>query len=343
MSLIKQIISGDRRALAQALTLVENDYQNSQNMLAEVYTHTGHAHIIGVTGIPGAGKSTLLNALVKLMRKCEDTLGLLAVDPSSQFSKGAILGDRIRMRDLLGDKGVFIRSMATRGELGGLSSSTAGAVDVLDAAGFDRVIVETVGVGQAEVDIASNAHTSIVVLCPGVGDSVQAAKSGILEIADIIVVNKSDYPKVNVTKSYLREMLDIGSAVQVGLSETQNMTCDPHLVHGTSGTGNNSWQVPIITTVATSGEGVSELFDHLLAHYDHITSTGEITVRRQNRLRAIFESRLRKQLYTKFSQMLSEDYFLRQLELMMVRETDPYTAATECMNNFEINYIGDED
>ena len=187
MSLIKQIIGGDRRALAQALTLIENDDHNSQNILANLYRHTGHSHIIGITGIPGVGKSTLINSLAKLIRKRDDTLGLLAIDPSSQFSKGAILGDRIRMRDLSGDKGVFIRSMATRGVLGGLSSTASAAVDILDAAGFDRVIVETVGVGQSEVDIASNAQSSIVVLCPGLGDSIQAAKSGILEIADIIV------------------------------------------------------------------------------------------------------------------------------------------------------------
>jgi LAO/AO transport system kinase len=327
MSLIKQIIAGDRRALAQALTLIENDDHNSQNILANVYRHTGHSHLIGITGIPGVGKSTLINSLAKLMRKRDDTLGLLAIDPSSQFSQGAILGDRIRMRDLLGDKGVFIRSMATRGVLGGLSSTASAAVDILDAAGFDRVIVETVGVGQSEVDIASNAQTSIVVLCPGLGDSIQAAKSGLLEIADIIVINKSDYPEVNLTKSYLHEMIDIGSAAQTRGSDTDN----------------SLWDVPIVTTVATTGEGVDDLFEQLLAHYDHIRSTGEMTRRRNSRLRAIFESRLRKQLYTKLSHMLSEDYCLRQLEVIMEGETDPYTAATNCIKHFETNYIGDEE
>ena len=343
MSLIEQVLAGDRRALAQALTLIENDDHNSQNILAKLYSYTGQAHLIGVTGIPGVGKSTLINSLAKLIRKCDDTLGLLAIDPSSTFSKGAILGDRIRMRDLLGDEGVFIRSMATRGVLGGLSSSTSAAVDVLDAAGFDRVIVETVGVGQAEVDIASNAQTSIVVLCPGLGDSVQAAKSGILEIADIIVINKSDYPEVNLTKSYLSEMLDIGSAAQARVSETQNTTSGTRCMNENLDTDNNSWEVPIITTVATTGDGVSDLFDKLLSHYDYIKSTGEITIRRQRRLRTIFESRLRKQLYTKLSQILSEDYFHRQLEVIMEGETDPYTAATNCINNFETHYIGDKE
>ncbi|HJO90269.1 MAG TPA: methylmalonyl Co-A mutase-associated GTPase MeaB [Anaerolineales bacterium] len=344
MSLIQQIIGGDRRALAQALTLIENDDHNSQNILANLYRHTGHSHIIGITGIPGVGKSTLINSLAKLMRKRDDTLGLLAIDPSSQFSQGAILGDRIRMRDLLGDKGVFIRSMATRGVLGGLSSTASAAVDILDAAGFDRVIVETVGVGQSEVDIASNAQTSIVVLCPGLGDSIQAAKSGLLEIADIIVINKSDYPKVNLTKSYLHEMIDIGRAAQTRGSETQTTISDTHSVsNGNLDTDNSLWEVPIITTVATTGEGVGDLFEQLLAHYNHIKSTGEMTRRRNRRLRAIFESQLRKQLYTKLSQMLSEDYCLRQLEVIMEGETDPYTAATNCIKHFETNYIGDEE
>ena len=340
MSLIKQIIGGNRRVLAQALTLIENDDHNSQNILANLYRHTGHSHIIGITGIPGVGKSTLINSLAKLIRKRDDTLGLLAIDPSSQFSKGAILGDRIRMRDLSGDKGVFIRSMATRGELGGLSSTASAAVDILDAAGFDRVIVETVGVGQSEVDIASNVQTSIVVLCPGLGDSIQAAKSGLLEIADIIVINKSDYPEVNLTKSYLREMIDIGSAAQTSDAGEQNAISD---INEKSDTDNCVWEVPIITTVATTGEGIGDLFERLLAHHDHIKSTGEIIRRHRSRLRAIFESRLRKQLYTKLSQMLSEDYWLRQLEVIMEGETDPYTAATNCIKHFETNYIGDED
>jgi len=337
MSLIKQIIGGNRRVLAQALTLIENDDHNSQNILANLYRHTGHSHIIGITGIPGVGKSTLINSLAKLIRKRDDTLGLLAIDPSSQFSKGAILGDRIRMRDLSGDKGVFIRSMATRGELGGLSSTASAAVDILDAAGFDRVIVETVGVGQSEVDIASNVQTSIVVLCPGLGDSIQAAKSGLLEIADIIVINKSDYPEVNLTKSYLHEMINVGRAAQTRGSDTHSVS------HGNLDTDNSLWDVPIITTVATTGEGVGDLFEQLLAHYNHIKSTGEMTRRRNSRLRAIFESQLRKQLYTKLSQMLSEDYCLRQLEVIMEGETDPYTAATNCIKHFETNYIGDEE
>jgi len=191
-SLIERLLTGDRRAIARLITIIENDGADAQEALAALYPHTGQAHIVGVTGAPGTGKSTLVNELAKVYRQRDRTVGIIAVDPTSPFSGGALLGDRIRMRDLSGDPGIFIRSMATRGSLGGLARATADAIKVLDAAGYQTIFVETVGAGQAEVDIAKAAHTTIVVEAPGLGDEIQAFKAGITEIADIFVVNKAD-------------------------------------------------------------------------------------------------------------------------------------------------------
>ena len=208
--LAEGIRAGDRRALARAISLVEDDQPAGPQILADLYAHTGRAHVIGVTGSPGTGKSTLVNALARSYRAAGFTVGVIAVDPSSPFSGGALLGDRIRMRDLAGDAGVFIRSMASRGSLGGLARATFDVVQLMDAAGFDRILVETVGAGQAEVEIAGAAHTTIVVEAPGMGDEVQAFKAGLLEIADILVVNKADRSDADRTVLALQAMQSLG-------------------------------------------------------------------------------------------------------------------------------------
>ena len=212
MEIIASLLSGNRRALARTISLVEDGGSDAHALLTALYPHTGRGHVIGVTGVPGTGKSTLVNALAKAYRDQDRTVGIIAVDPTSPFSGGALLGDRVRMRDLAGDPGVFIRSMATRGSLGGLARATADAIAVLDAAGFDRILVETVGVGQAEVDIAGAAHTTIVVEAPGLGDEVQAIKAGVLEIADLFAVNKADREGADHTFMALQMMQGLAPA-----------------------------------------------------------------------------------------------------------------------------------
>ncbi len=215
MNLAASVLAGDRYALARLLTRVENDLEDGRAALAELFPHTGRAHLIGVTGAPGTGKSSLVNQLALHYRKAEGRrVGIVAVDPSSPFSGGAVLGDRVRMRDLSGDSGVFIRSMASRGSLGGLARATAGIVQVLDAAGFEVILIETVGAGQAEVDIARLAHTTLVVEAPGLGDDIQAIKAGILEIADILVINKADRPGVENTEKALKSTLELAHPIQ---------------------------------------------------------------------------------------------------------------------------------
>src|SRR5574338_1269218 len=215
MSLTASVLEGNRLALARLLTQVENDLPEGRAALAELFPHTGQAHLIGVTGAPGTGKSSLVNQLALHFRKTEGRrVGIVAVDPSSPFSGGAVLGDRVRMRDLSGDPGVFIRSMATRGSLGGLARATASVVQVFDAAGFEVILIETVGAGQAEVDIARLAHTTLVVEAPGLGDDIQAIKAGILEIADILVINKADRPGVENTEKALKSMLELAHPIE---------------------------------------------------------------------------------------------------------------------------------
>ena len=219
MGLVEAVLAGDRRAMARLITRIENDAAGARAELAQLYAHTGRAHIVGVTGAPGVGKSTLVNELAKAYRADSRRVGVLAVDPTSPFSGGAVLGDRIRMRDLSGDPGVFIRSMATRGSLGGLARATASAIRVLDAAGFDVVVVETVGAGQSEVEIAQTAHTVVVVEAAGMGDDVQAIKAGLLEIADVFAVNKADRPGADHTIAALEMLLDLSHAVPSSAEE----------------------------------------------------------------------------------------------------------------------------
>ncbi|HEX6123281.1 MAG TPA: methylmalonyl Co-A mutase-associated GTPase MeaB, partial [Ktedonobacterales bacterium] len=254
--IVERLLAGDRRALARVVTLIENNAPEARQILARLHAHGGHAHIVGFTGSPGAGKSTLVMQLARELRRREQRVGIIAVDPSSPFTGGAILGDRIRMQELSGDPKVFIRSMASRGSLGGLAATTRDVTRALDAAGFDTIIVETVGAGQAEVEIVRAAQSVVVVTVPGMGDDIQAIKAGILEIADIFVVNKADRPGADQTAAELRMLLSL----------------DEHRKE-------HAWRVPIIKAVATTGEGVPELADKLAAHLESLRVTGQLAAR----------------------------------------------------------------
>src|SRR5579859_262171 len=266
-SLAQRILAGDKRALARAITLVENDDPDGWALVREVYPRTGKAAVIGFTGPPGVGKSTLLAALTKLERERDRSIAVLSVDPSSPFTHGALLGDRIRLSEHFLDPGLFIRSMANRGALGGLSEAALQSALLLDAAGRDDVFIETVGVGQAEVDIIDHADTIVLVLMPGSGDSIQALKAGVMEIPDVIVINKADHP---LTDTMVREIR--------GVLSLANLDRSPEEARG-------SWRVPIVKTEAARGEGVPELVASLDEHRAHIIAAGQLAERRGRNLR----------------------------------------------------------
>ena len=257
---LDRALSGDTRALARLISLVEDGSPRAREVIKDLLPRTGHARIIGLTGAPGVGKSTMTAALVGAFRAAGRRIAVLAVDPTSPFTGGALLGDRIRMQEHATDEAVFIRSMASRGHLGGLAAATPQAIRVLDAAGFELIIIETVGVGQAEVAIASLADTVAVLLAPGMGDAIQAAKAGILEVADLFIVNKADKPDAQQVVRDLRNMLALGA-------------------------NDKGWKPPIITTTATAGEGLAEVVTQLDAHRDWLTASGELTRRRHARAR----------------------------------------------------------
>jgi LAO/AO transport system kinase len=310
-TLAQRLLDGDRRALARAITLVENDRPEGWELVREVYPHTGHAEVVGFTGPPGVGKSTLIGALTKARRQAGRTVGVLSIDPSSPFTHGALLGDRIRLSEHFLDRGVFIRSMANRGALGGLSEAALQAALLLDAAGRQDVFVETVGVGQAEIDIIDHADTIVLVLMPGSGDSIQALKAGVMEIPDVIVINKADHP---LTDTMVREIR--------GVLSLANLERSPEEVRG-------SWRVPILKTEASRGEGVAELVESLQAHAEHIRAAGQLAERRGRNLRnevlAIATARMRRRL----EEELSEDpEFQRLLDEVVERRLDPASAAT---------------
>jgi LAO/AO transport system kinase len=261
--LIDRASRGDLRALARLVSLIENESPELRPIMRALAPRTGSAQVIGLTGAPGVGKSTTTGALVRAYRRQDRRVGVIAVDPSSPFTGGALLGDRIRMQDHATDPGVFIRSMASRGHLGGLAAATPQALRVLDLAGFDIVLIETVGVGQAELEIASLADTTVVLVAPGMGDAIQAAKAGILEVADIFAVNKADRPQAQQAVRDLRNMIALGQQ-------------DP---------GRPGWKPPIVSTVATTGEGIVELTDKIDAHWSWLSSSGEGERRRLNRAR----------------------------------------------------------
>jgi LAO/AO transport system kinase len=297
-----RLVEGDKRALARAISLIENGDPVGAEVVSTLYPRTGKARVVGFTGPPGVGKSTLIGALVKELRARERRVGVLSIDPSSPFTRGALLGDRIRLSEHFLDEGVFIRSMASRGALGGLAEASLQAALVMDAAGFDEVLLETVGVGQAEIDVVDHADTVVLALMPGSGDSIQALKAGVMEIPDVIVINKAEHPLADTMVREVRTALSLGPS--------------------------GDWKVPIVKTVASKGEGIDGLLDAIERHRAHVEETGTLEQRRARNLRSevlgLAAARMRREL----EQRIGEDpEVAKLLEQVVSRSTDPATAA----------------
>ena len=314
----EKIIKGDIRSVARLIRDIDDGLPEVRETLKELYPHTGKAYVIGVTGAPGVGKSTLVDVMIENLRERGETVGVLAVDPTSPFSGGAILGDRVRMQRHSTDPGVFIRSLATRGHFGGLTQSTRYAIDVLDAMGKDFIIVETVGVGQDEVDIVKEADTTVILVVPGMGDDIQAIKAGILEVGDIFVINKSDRPGVEKTENDLRAMIALGDREG---QETR-------------------WEPSIIKTEALSNNGISELLAEIDKHAEYLRaiSNDEGATKKKERLRVLLRDMVTNRLMETFSRQLMQDtYFEEAVESIYLGKTDPYTACDKLLlsKNFQ--------
>ena len=307
-ALFGEACNGDRAALARLLSLIERGGDDARTVGRLVYPKTGNGYIIGITGAPGAGKSTLTSALISHIRSLEQTVSVLAIDPSSPFTGGAILGDRVRMQNHATDLGVFIRSMATRGHLGGLSLATSEAVRLLDAVGSPCTLVETVGVGQVEVEIARNADTIVVVVNPGWGDSVQANKAGLLEIADIFVINKADRPGVDQTRRDLEQMLEL------------------------SDFSSDAWRPTIVTTVGTTGDGAGDLWRAINEHRQHATADGSLAKRRDQRLRNELRAIIVRRLEHRAREICTGDRWEEIQNEMLSRSRDPWSSADEMLH-----------
>lgn len=326
-ALIEQVRTGRRRAIAQLITQIENNDAAARSAIKALYSDTGKAHIIGVTGPPGTGKSTLVNEIAKVIRKSDLRVGIIAVDPSSPFTGGALLGDRVRMRDLSGDAGIFIRSMASRGSLGGLARMTGNVVKLLDAAGYEVILVETVGAGQAEVDIASTAHTTMVIEAPGMGDEIQTIKAGILEIADLLVVNKADRPGSDRTVKALKAMLQMGQSrghvdhhgkkISVEMSEKDRSDSSEH------------WQVPVLDTVATDGKGIEELVEVTFSHKTYLQKSGQWLLREKARCRQEVGQLLQTRYLTEIQARVPMAEREKLIVAVAERRIDPYSAVDE--------------
>ena len=325
--LVAQLCQGNRRALARTITLIETGGAAAHELLTRLYPFTGQATVIGVTGSPGTGKSTLVNAVAKVYRQQGKTVGIVAVDPTSPFTGGALLGDRVRMRDLSGDPGIFIRSMATRGSLGGLARATADVILALDAAGFERVLVETVGVGQAEVEIASTAHTTIVVEAPGMGDEVQAIKAGVLEIADVFAVNKADREGSDRTVMALRMMLGIAPEEVRGISHHGQLLT----IETPSRQRAVAWEPPIIKTVALQDQGILELVAAVEQHRAFLIQSDLWGARERVRAASELESIVRRRLLQKLAQLIPQGSLQEIVDQIARRVLDPYTAAEQLL------------
>jgi len=324
--MVAGVLSGKRRAVAQAITRVENGGDEARAILSRLYCHTGNAHVIGVTGSPGTGKSTLVAALARHYRLQDVRVGIVAVDPSSPFSGGAILGDRIRMKELAGDAGVFIRSMATRGHLGGVAAATSDVVRVLDAAACQVIIVETVGVGQAEVDIARMAHTVVVVEAPGLGDDIQALKAGLMEVADIFVVNKSDLPGTDNVVSTLRSAIALAAGQMRYAGHHQPVFSDLPAPISLQ-TVHPIWSIPVMEAVALHDEGIDELLDVLQSHRDYLRESGTWFQRDRMRIETDLVSLIKQALFQHLLAGLPDGGWEELLERVVEREIDPLTAA----------------
>jgi len=309
-TLADRLLNGDKRALARGISLVENRDPEGDRLVAEVFPRTGKARVVGITGPPGVGKSTLIGALTKELRKAERSVGVLSIDPSSPFTQGAMLGDRIRLAEHFLDSEVFIRSMATRGSLGGLAEAALQAALLMDAAGKDDVLLETVGVGQGEIDIVDHADTIVLALMPGSGDSIQALKAGVMEIPDVIVVNKGDHPLADTMIREVRSALGMGPQ--------------------------GDWKVPVVRTEALKEEGTAELLHQIDSHREHITGSGSLAERRARNLRAevlgIAAARLRRRLEERAT---SDPDWEDLLESVTRRETDPASAARKLLETIE--------
>lgn len=340
MGLVEDVCSGSRLALARLLTQIENGSPEGRQALDALFPKAGQAHLIGVTGAPGTGKSTLVNQLARQYRRPVDgepkLVGIVAVDPTSPFSGGAILGDRVRMRDLAGDPGVFIRSMASRGSLGGLAAATSGVVQALDAAGYEVILIETVGAGQAEVEIARLAHTTIVVDVPGLGDDIQAIKAGIFEIADILVINKADRSGVEATERALQSMLQLAHPkahlFQNTFSEVGHHTGDIFQSHKPELKEDESqdaalWTPPIQRTVAIEGAGIPELKEAVERHRAHLVQSGELDRRQRERLLSELELLIREMLAERWREERQEEQYKQVVSTLLKREISPWQAV----------------
>ena len=301
--LVARFLAGERRALARIISRVENGTPEGRDYVRALFPHSGKAHIVGITGGAGSGKSTLTGALATEYRKREKTVGIVAVDPSSPFTRGAILGDRIRMQDVALDPGVYMRSMAGRGALGGLAPSIADVVAVMDAFGFDYVLIETIGAGQDEVEIAGTAMTTILVNNPGTGDDIQALKAGIIEIADVLVVNKADHPGADILVSQLSALLSLSPAGQR--------------------------RPPIVKTTAIKGEGLGQLADAIAEHYDFLEKSGGLEAHRQSQARHQLLDITRQIVLERIQRATSEDEIGRLVAQVAARELDPHSAAEQ--------------
>ncbi len=340
-ALVERLLAGDRLALARLLTYVENDADGGRAVLDSLFPYTGRAHLVGVTGSPGTGKSSLVNQLARHYRRKTDwftprKVAVIAVDPSSPFTGGAVLGDRVRMRELVGDPGVFIRSMASRGALGGLAAATSALVQVFDAAGYEIIFIETVGAGQSEVDIARLAHTTIVVEAPGLGDDIQAIKAGILEVADILVVNKADRQGADSTLRALRSMLELAHpSPRLYFHDNCLPMCldEDDVVLGDA--DEEIWKTPVIPTIATMATGTDILFKSILDHEAYLHASNEWKRRERMRIQAEFSDLLQDSLVRRWRQGVGDERFLSVLSSLVSRELSPIGAVGELLADTE--------